>query len=140
MTEPAGALAGTSAFTEHVLSIGEPLELEPGTIERLMQACDKLADDMDVLAGRARVELGVEAFGLGEKHPNLKSAQQLAQKFRSKAIGGDGIDDGNTAVGMFKAHHAYALEMKAMLQQVLDAYNTQESTNTNKINGIGLDQ
>ncbi|AOW93989.1 hypothetical protein BFN03_18545 [Rhodococcus sp. WMMA185] len=140
MSEPPGASAGAAAFTEHILSTGERLELQPDAIERLMKACDKLAEDMEILEKSARRELGADEFGLGEKYPNLHSAQQLAQKFRSKAIGGNGIDDANTAVGLFAAHRNYALEMKAMLQRVLDAYNKQEATMIGNLEGIGIDQ
>ncbi|WP_245813969.1 hypothetical protein [Rhodococcus marinonascens] len=133
-------MAGGSAFTEQILSTGGRLELQPDAIERLMKACDKLADDMENLARRARLELGVDEFGLGERHPNLHSAQQLAQKFRSKAIGGSGIDSENTAVGLFTSHRDHALEMKAMLQRVLDAYRAQEASTIGNLEGIGIDE
>ncbi|SED47621.1 hypothetical protein SAMN04490220_4597 [Rhodococcus jostii] len=64
-------------------------------------------------------------LGIGEA--DIASAADVARKFDEKAIGGEGIDFANTALGLFRAHQTYALDMKSMFEAVLRRYTEQDS-------------
>ncbi|NLG54414.1 MAG: hypothetical protein GX542_02000 [Rhodococcus sp.] len=99
--------------------------------------CQKLADDMEDLAAQARRELVMTNPKIGEDH--IPSARELADKFVAKAEGGGGIEYTNTAVGLLEAHRDHALGMKAMLEQTLAAYVSQEEQNQAAIETIEVD-
>ncbi|WP_213574289.1 hypothetical protein [Rhodococcus sp. USK13] len=126
MAGPDAPEAGWKAFTENVVGGGR-LELDPAGIEQCIKLCQAHAEDMRILADRARDELRATALGIGEN--DIDSAKELARKFDEKATGGgDVIAFSNTAVGLFLAHQAYAKDMRSMFEAVLVRYREQDAT------------
>ncbi|BAH52126.1 hypothetical protein [Rhodococcus opacus] len=107
------------------------LEVDRAALVRCIAACDVLAADMQHLRERARRELAPESFGLGETH--LRSAAELAARFRATAIGGPGVADENSAVGTFTAHERYALEQKANFEAALARYDEQDAETAHRL-------
>ncbi|MBV6759373.1 hypothetical protein [Rhodococcus opacus] len=134
MAGPEAPEAGWKAFTENVVGGGR-LELDPAGIEQCIKLCDDHAKGWGDLASRARTELRAVALGIGEA--DIASAADIARKFDEKAIGGEGIDFANTAVGLFRAHQTYALDMKSMFEAVLRRYMEQDSANAAALGATG---
>ncbi|QYB01782.1 hypothetical protein I1A62_31745 [Rhodococcus sp. USK10] len=135
MAGPEAPEAGWKAFTENVVRGGR-LELDPAGIEQCIKLCQGHAEDMRELARRARNDLRALDLGIGEN--DIESAKDLARKFDEKAIGGsETIDSGNTAVGLFLAHEAYALDMKSMFEATLTRYREQDSAFAGNLNQSG---
>ncbi|TQC45247.1 hypothetical protein EEB14_32845 [Rhodococcus sp. WS4] len=110
---------------------GDRLEVDRKALVRCIAACDVLAADMQDLRERARRELAPENFGLGETH--LRSAAELAARFRATAIGGPGVAEGDSAVGTFAAHERYALELKANFEAALARYDEQDTATAHRV-------
>ena len=135
MVGPEAPEAGWKAFTENITGGGR-LELDPAGIEQCIKLCQEHAEDMRAFARRARNDLRALDLGIGEK--DIESAKDLARKFDEKAIGGsENIDSGNTAVGLFLAHEAYALDMKSMFEATLTRYREQDAAFTGNLNQTG---
>jgi hypothetical protein len=135
MAGPEAPEAGWKAFTENITGGGR-LELDPAGIEQCIKLCQEHAEDMRAFARRARNDLRALDLGIGEK--DIESAKDLARKFDEKAIGGsENIDSGNTAVGLFLAHEAYALDMKSMFEATLTRYREQDAALTGNLNQTG---
>jgi len=135
MAGPEAPEAGWKAFTENITGGGR-LELDPAGIEQCIKLCQEHAEDMRAFARRARNDLRALDLGIGEK--DIESAKDLARKFDEKAIGGsENIDSGNTAVGLFLAHEAYALDMKSMFEATLTRYREQDAAFTGNLNQTG---
>ncbi|WP_016884115.1 MULTISPECIES: hypothetical protein [unclassified Rhodococcus (in: high G+C Gram-positive bacteria)] len=135
MAGPEAPEAGWKAFTENITGGGR-LELDPAGIEQCITLCQEHAEDMRAFARRARNDLRALDLGIGEK--DIESAKDLARKFDEKAIGGsEKIDSGNTAVGLFLAHEAYALDMKSMFEATLTRYREQDAALTGNLNQAG---
>ncbi|AOW93825.1 hypothetical protein BFN03_17360 [Rhodococcus sp. WMMA185] len=113
------------------------LEVDRETLVRCIAACDRLAAEMRDLGQRARQELAPDTFGLGESR--LGSAAELAARFRATAIGGPGVADENTAVGIFAAHERYALDQRAAFEAVLARYDEQDAATAGRLDGTGAD-
>jgi hypothetical protein len=111
--------------------MSDRLEVDRDALVRCIGACDVLAADMRDLRDRARRELAPENFGLGETH--LRSAANLAARFRATAIGGPGVADENSAAGTFAAHERYALELKANFEAVLARYDEQDAATADRL-------
>ncbi|WP_072691129.1 hypothetical protein [Rhodococcus marinonascens] len=111
------------------------LEVDREALVRCIAACDRLAAEMRDLAQRARRDLAPDNFGLGETH--LRSAAALAARFRATAIGGPGVADENTAVGIFAAHERYALDQRARFEAALARYDAQDAAIADHIEGAG---
>ena len=135
MAGPEAPEAGWKAFTENITGGGR-LELDPAGIEQCIKLCQEHADRMKLLGGRARRELRATDLGLGEQ--DIESARQLARKFDEKAIGGDGIEFANTAVGLFLAHETYASDMKSMFEAVLASYKEQDAATAARLGSVGV--
>ncbi|MEV0947084.1 hypothetical protein [Rhodococcus sp. NPDC049939] len=110
------------------------LEVDREALVRCIAACDRLAAEMRDLGQQARRDLAPDSFGLGETH--LQSAAELAARFRAAAIGGPGVADENTAVGIFAAHERYALDQRAIFEAALARYDEQDATTADRIAGL----
>ncbi|ABG95798.1 MULTISPECIES: hypothetical protein [Rhodococcus] len=107
------------------------LEVDRDALVRCIAACEVLAADMQDLRERAHRELAPESFGLGETH--LRSAADLAARFRATAIGGPGVAVENSAVGTFAAHERYALDLKATFEAALARYDEQDAATAHRL-------
>jgi len=137
MAGPEAPEAGWKAFTENITGGGR-LELDPAGIEQCIKLCQEHAEDMRLLADRARDDLRATELGIGEK--DIDSAKELARKFDEKAVGGsDAIAVSNTAVGLFLAHQAYAKDMGSMFEAVLRRYRDQDAAFTAELGSAGAD-
>ncbi|QNG21216.1 hypothetical protein G4H71_03190 [Rhodococcus triatomae] len=116
---------------------GGPLSVDPEGLRRCIQLCQDHAKEMGDCAERARDELRVDALGIGEA--DLDSARLLVEKFNDKAVGGGKIPFGSSAVGMFRAHEAFALDMKSTFEGVLRAYEEQEGITVDNLGSAGGD-
>jgi len=115
---------------------GNQMELDREALLRCIAACDALESDMAELRLRAYRELAPDNFGLGETH--LRSAAALAERFRATAVGGSGVADENTAVGVLAAHERHAAAMKATFEATLARYDEQDAATAAQVNGAGL--
>ena len=116
---------------------GGPLSVDPEGLRRCIQLCQDHADEMGRLAERANRELRVDTLGIGET--DLESARLMVQKFNDKATGGGMIAFGSSAMGMFRAHQAFALDMKSTFDGVLRAYEEQEGITAGNFGELGGD-
>ncbi|MFV9458322.1 hypothetical protein ACNJ7E_33470 [Rhodococcus sp. NM-2] len=107
------------------------LEVDRDALVRCIAACEVLAADMQDLRERAHRELAPGSFGLGETH--LRSAADLAARFRATAIGGQGVPVENSAVGTFAAHERYALDLKATFEAALARYDEQDAATAHRL-------
>ena len=116
---------------------GGPLSVDPDGLRRCIRLCQEHADAMSGLAERASSELRVDTLGIGEAE--LESARLLVQKFNDKATGGGKITFASSALGMLRAHEAFALDMKSTFEGVLRAYEEQEGITVNNLGSAGSD-
>ncbi|MCQ4121673.1 hypothetical protein [Rhodococcus tibetensis] len=116
---------------------GNQVEVDRDALLRCIAACDALASDMADLRLRASRELAPDNFGLGETH--LLSAAELAERFRATAVGGTGVAEENTAVGVLAAHERYARAMKEAFEAVLARYDEQDAATARHVTDAGTD-
>ncbi|MGL4305204.1 MAG: hypothetical protein ACRCSF_03540 [Mycobacteriaceae bacterium] len=123
-----------STAVQHIQGGTLLIQVNDEKLDECIKACDVAIERFKWQQQLAEQMSRQPDIGFGESSPHaLRSAQQLAQKFKDKASGGQ---PGNNASDVIESHINEVIEIKRMYQAMKDEYNEAERLNVDTFHRV----